>query len=152
MAKSTASRVPTTITTDAQGNASVRQSQTYAPMRAQVFKDDQITDGKMLARMLNTMQQVIHDATLPARSNNRNLSQTFENIAVDSTSTTPISLSHNFGTKVRWSVVRWVQPQTGTVTTCGLYEQVDSQKDPNVLVLTPVTGTLGVADVEVWSA
>lgn len=152
MAKSTASRVPTTITTDAQGNAAVRPSQTFAPMRAQVFKDDQITDGKMLARMLNTMQQVINDATLAARSNNRNLSQTFENITVDAASTTPISLSHNFGTKVRWSVVRWAQPKTGAVTTCGLYEATDSQQNPNILVLSVVAGTLGVADVEVWSA
>ena len=147
MAKSTASRVPTTITIDPKGNAVVQPSQTFAPLRPQVFKDNQLTNTAALARQLNTMQQVIHDATVAARSNGRNLAQTFEGVTF--TFGSPVSLTHGFGTKVRWSLVRVYAVSLGVPV---VYEPANSQSDNNTIVLEAVAGSSFTADVEVWGA
>lgn len=153
MARSTAGRVPTTISIDPKGQAVVQQSQTFAPFRAQVFRHDQLDDPHSVSRALNLMQQSISDATLAARSNNRNVAVTFENLLFDAALTpSAIKLDHNLGTKVRWCVVRWRKPDSGPVTACGIFEPTDGQKNNNVLVLEPSFGARGLADVEVWSA
>lgn len=144
---------------NADGTSTAKQPTSPVPLRAQRFTDEQMKDGSA-ARQLVSQVDEIHKSTLAARSNLRNQSIVFENAFFDAarTPTSEMRFSHKFGTKVRWSVVRWVQPTTGTITDAGIYEpnkapgQQGSQEDMNVLVLRPIGGVLGVADIEVWSA
>lgn len=129
------------------------------PMRKQRFTGEQMKKPEDVARQINAITDQLHDATLPSRSNGRNSAITFEGISIDGTLPDPnVKLQHNFGAKVRWSLVRWVQLPSGVITGAELYEpfpvpsQQGGQQDPNVLLLRPAGSVIGIADIEVWIA
>ncbi len=126
------------------------QPQSPVPLRPQVFHPSALTTPEDVARQLNTMQAELHSSTLPARTNSRNQAITFEGVNFNSLSLsgTKSKLTHNLGTKVRWSVVRWYN----TSDPANIREASGSQDDANTLVLTGGIGIGGTADVEVWSA
>ncbi len=135
-------RVPTTIVKNANGTTAAIIPSQQVPLRKQVFHDGAFKSLDDVARQLNTMQTEFHDSTLPARTNPRNQSLTFENLVFNGTDAYQ-PITHNLGTKVRWSVVRWYS----TSSAPGLFEV--SQNDS---VIQWNSTTAGTADVEVWSA
>lgn len=169
MASNTSSRLSSTVqvqtspTTGLVTRATVVATRSAVPLRKQVFNAASLKTPDDIARQLNTMQTQLHDATLPARTSSRNQSITFEGCIFDAVlgprPTTEVFLEHGFGTKVRWSVVRWVGPAS-SITLAGIYEpdadagtgQQGSQSNPNILILRPTGMTKGTADIEVWSA
>lgn len=163
----TASRLPSTVqvttspTTGLITGTKTLQPQAAVPLRKQVFTGSSLSTPEDVARQLNTMQTQVHDATLPSRTSSRAQAITFEGLLFDSTVTAPrttsaVTMNHNLGTKVRWAVVRWYEVpasySVSAITGATLYEPSDSQSDTDVLILRPIGGTLGIADIEVWSA
>lgn len=126
---------------------SVKQPQAPVPMRRQLFHAKALANASDIARQLNILQDKVHEATLPSRSNPRNQSVTFEGLRFSPGNI--VFVHHSLGTKVRWSIVRWYN----TTTAPSIIEPGNnSQSDPNVLQLAGLAGITGTADVEVWSA
>ena len=138
----TAFRLPSTVQIAADGSTVIMSPSPPVPMRTQVFHKEAFEKPGDVARQLNTMQTVLHDATLAARTSSRNQSITFEGLIFDG-ALPHAPIRHGLGTKVRWSVVRWYD----TASTAGTFE---TAQDDQTLTLNSTTA--GTADVEVWSA
>lgn len=153
MGANTSSRLPSTVqvTTNAAGNLTAIASLNpppSVPIRRQQFTGEQLTTNpEDAARQLNQALEAVHTATLPARSYPRNQSTTFEGIVMPNGQN--VSIQHNLGTKVRWSIVRmYGSTLGGGIVT----EPTDSQKSDTVLLLYQGSGDTLTVDVEVWSA
>lgn len=129
------SRTPTLVDGD-----KVSRNLVHVPLRKNVFHADKLKTPDDVARQLNTMQQDLHDATLPARSNPHNQSVTFVNQQCQLA--TQFTINHNLGHIVRWSVVRW---RSATFSQQTLVEVSQDNQ-----TITFFSNTVGIADIEVW--
>lgn len=119
----------------------IRQLDTRAGEQIVVTSED-VKDAEKLARMLQ--QALRENAELRRRYTPRELY--FRDQPVTATTTTKIRLTHNFGGKVNWAVVRWDGSAAGS--SYGIDEHADT--DANVLVL--VSSVAGTATIRVWEA
>lgn len=127
--------------------AIIESSGTVRPLDARAGEQinvtaDDVKDPDKLARLLQ--QALRENAEMRRRWAPRELY--FRDQAVTATTTTKIRLTHGFGGKVNWTVVRWDGSAAGS--SYGIDEHSDT--DANTLVI--VSSVAGTATIRVWEA